>query len=238
MLGWVSLLVTELAIVMDRPSRTQAAPSPRTSGYGKASSGPGRAAPGWYCGSAVAASRRRLPSGTPLPSSERPCGIGPLCTPGTLARCGALGIPQLASSAAAQPGDDTGGRQRGDAWPACSASACSMPSSAYELGPRLHHLLPRCGIGGGVLGVDRVQRSYQDRRGRQAAEPFVIGGDHVPRRPRRCWCGSASVEGACWYSSQCCALPHVAGRELPVLLRMVDALEEPLGLLLAWTRSG
>src|SRR5580704_3281530 len=29
-LGWVSLLVTELAIVMDRPSRTQAVPSPRT----------------------------------------------------------------------------------------------------------------------------------------------------------------------------------------------------------------
>ena len=28
--GWVSLLVTELAIVMDRPSRTQAVPSPRT----------------------------------------------------------------------------------------------------------------------------------------------------------------------------------------------------------------
>src|ERR1700761_6941662 len=29
-LGWVSLLVTELAIVTDSPSRTQAVPSPRT----------------------------------------------------------------------------------------------------------------------------------------------------------------------------------------------------------------
>ena len=29
-LGWVSLLLTELAIVTDRPSRTQAVPRPRT----------------------------------------------------------------------------------------------------------------------------------------------------------------------------------------------------------------
>ena len=51
--GWVSLLVTELAIVMDSPSRTQAGRAREPGGYGKASSGPGRAAPGWYCGSAV-----------------------------------------------------------------------------------------------------------------------------------------------------------------------------------------
>src|ERR1700751_1119841 len=85
--------------------------------------------------------------------------------------------------------------------------------------------MPRRGIGGGVLGVDRVQRPYQDRRGCQAAEPLMVGRHYTPRPPLRARLAQHDVEGLP-VLVPVAPLPHITGRELPVLIRMVDALEE------------
>src|SRR6202050_4055438 len=100
----------------------------------------------------------------------------------------------------------------------------------HKLGPDLGHFLSHRGVSGRVCGVDRAQRRHQDRSGGQAAEPLVVGGHDVPGRPPGAGMGQHVVEGLLVFVPVA-PLPDVAGRELPVLVRMIDPLEEPSGLL-------
>src|ERR1700733_6080730 len=99
-----------------------------------------------------------------------------------------------------------------------------------ELLPDLRHLTRHRRVGSRVPRVDRVERCHQDRGGGQAAEPLVIGRHDTPRRPPRAGLAQHGLEGRL-VVLPVAPLPDVAGGELPVLLRAVDALEKPLGLL-------
>ena len=84
-------------------------------------------------------------------------------------------------------------------------------------------------------GSARSSRSIavDDRRGHdQAREPLVVGGHDVPRRVRRAVCADRVLVGR-HVVVPVRALAHVAGRELPVLLGLVEPLQEALLLLLA-----
>jgi hypothetical protein len=63
-----------------------------------------------------------------------------------------------------------------------------------------------------------------------AAVPLVVGRHDVPRRLCRAGLAQHGLEGPLVVLPGA-PLPDVAGGELPVRLRMVDAVEEPLGLL-------
>jgi len=99
-----------------------------------------------------------------------------------------------------------------------------------ELLPDLRHLVRYRRVGGRVTRVDRVERGYQDRGGGQAAEPLAVGRHDIPRRPLCAGLAQHGLEGPL-VVLPVAPVPDVAGGELPVLLRLVDALEEPLGLL-------
>src|SRR5580704_682491 len=99
-----------------------------------------------------------------------------------------------------------------------------------KLGSDLRHLLPHRGVRGWIPWVDRAKRGHQDRSGGQPAEPFVVGRHDVPWRPRRAGVAQHAVEGPL-VVVPVASLPDIAGRELPVLLWVVDPLEKPFGLL-------
>jgi LuxR family transcriptional regulator, maltose regulon positive regulatory protein len=99
-----------------------------------------------------------------------------------------------------------------------------------EFRPDLRHLVSDRRIGIRVPGVDRVERGDQDRGGSQPGEPLVVGRDDVPGSPLGAGVAQHLLEGPL-VVVPVAPLPNIGGRELPVLLRVVDALEEPLGLL-------
>src|SRR5258708_13757476 len=120
----------------------------------------------------------------------------------------------------------------------CSAVRERQPSSARsrppqfcrELLPDLRHLVPYRGVGSRVPRVDSVERRHEDGGGGQPAKPLVVGPHDVPRRPLRAGLAQHGLEGPL-VVVPVTPLPDVTGGELPVLLRVVDPLEEPLGLL-------
>ena len=110
--GWVSLLVTELAIVMDRPSRTQAVPSPRTrrvwNGDQRSRSRPSR---GSCCGSAAVVSGGGRQLGPPDPWMTVPAAsqIGMPRVLGTGRRAGTRSVsPNSVNKRPARPCAESG----------------------------------------------------------------------------------------------------------------------------------
>src|SRR3954454_514223 len=92
-----------------------------------------------------------------------------------------------------------------------------------KLGPDLRHVIPRRGVSGWVPWVDGAERCHEDPSGCQVAEPPMVGWHDVPRCPWRAGMTQHAVEGAL-VVVPVASLPDVAGRELPVLFRVVDAL--------------
>src|SRR4051812_29581803 len=79
------------------------------------------------------------------------------------------------------------------------------------------------------VGVD--ERVHEYGTSREAREPLVIRRDHVPRRPPGARMAEHLGERDLIVVPPL-TLGYVGGRKLPVLLRRVDAREEPLTLLL------
>ena len=83
-----------------------------------------------------------------------------------------------------------------------------------------------------IFELEPVQRLHQRRRHHHAREPLVVGRHHVPRRFGAAGLADRFLVGRHVFRPQL-ALGDVAQRELPALVRLVDAVEEALALFLA-----
>src|SRR4051812_10029238 len=84
----------------------------------------------------------------------------------------------------------------------------------------------------GVVKIQRLERLDDRRRDGDAREPLVVGRDDVPGRMLRRRVAD-HVLVRVHVALPVTALPRVGRRELPVLLGIVDPIEEPTLLLLA-----
>src|SRR5213592_557596 len=84
--------------------------------------------------------------------------------------------------------------------------------------------------GGRVVAVEPLERGDQRRRDRQVAIPPVVGRDHVPGRGPRAAAREELLVGRHVPVPER-PLLQIARRELPVLARVGQALEEPAALL-------
>src|SRR5262245_15688023 len=83
----------------------------------------------------------------------------------------------------------------------------------------------------GRLQTEVADRAGQDVRHHGPRHPLVVGGNHVPRRPVGARRAERVLEGL-GVLVPVSAFREVRGRELPVLLLVLEALQEALLLLL------
>src|SRR5690349_78700 len=115
-----------------------------------------------------------------------------------------------------------------------TARACARAESLLreERALRAHQLRELLLADLGILEAERVERFDDGRSHGDAGEPLVVGGHDVPRRPLRGGVADHVLVGL-HVVLPVVAFLRVGRRELPVLLGIVDALEETPLLLLA-----
>src|SRR6185369_1733827 len=82
-----------------------------------------------------------------------------------------------------------------------------------------------------ILQVHRLQFCHDDVGHRRVSEPFVVGGNDVPRRPLGARLTERLFEGFT-IIVPVPTLVNVSKRELPILFRRVEPRQKPFALLL------